>query len=379
MSRNPDPEPLRRLRFEEMVNLSKVLNAIFIAALLAIGMIAINVVRENVNYATLSVVGLFFFTAGLYWAFNAGYTRLAGSGMIGSILVVVTVNLVSYGGINDNAMIVFPLLITIAGLVLGKRAIPYFTGCILIEVSVLYWLIVIGRLKPFGGAATIMIHNFLTVMVLLLICGIVIWITMDTLERNFKKIIDSEIKLRDSYDRTITGWGKALELFDRDTEDHSQRVIDLALALARKAGLPDGELEHIKRGALLHDVGKMGVAEAVLNKPESLTAAERREVETHPLNAHKLLKDIPFLEKAMDIPVYHHEFWDGTGYPFKLAGEEIPISARIFAIVDNWDALRSDRPYRKSWPKDKVIQYLRNQKGKKFDPGLIEAFISLVE
>ena len=379
MNRNWNLKPMPQSRFEEMVDLSRILNAIFVASLLAIGMITINVIRGAVNFATLSVAGLFFFTAGLFWIYKQGYFLLTGAGMIASISVVVTINLVAAGGIHDNAVIVFPLLITVGGLVLGKRFIPYLTGLFLAETSVIYWLTVTGRINPFGGAVEIQLQSYLTVVSLLLISGVVIWITVSTLENNFRKIINSEIRLRESYDQTISGWGRALELFDRDIEGHSLRVIDLTLALAQEVGLEGADLEHIRRGALLHDVGKLGVNEEILNKPESLTGEERRQVETHPLNAHKLLKDIPFLEKAIDIPVYHHERWDGSGYPFRLAGEEIPLAARIFAIVDNWDALRSDRPYRKAWPREQVIQYLRVQAGEKFDPDLVETFIALVE
>ena len=299
--------------------------------------------------------------------------------MVVAISVVVAVNLVAEGGIHDNAMIVFPLLITIAGLVLGKRHIPFLTGLILVEITVIYRMIVTGRIAPFDGAITVTLQSYLTIIVLLLICGVVIWITVDTLERTFKRILDSERKLRESYDLTIVGWGKALELFDRETVGHSHRVLELTIALAKASGLTENELEDIRWGTLIHDIGKMGVSEALLNKPESLSGEERREIEKHPLTAHKLLKDIPFLSQAMDIPVYHHERWDGTGYPFRLAGEEIPLSARIFALVDNWDALLSDRPYRKAWPREQVIAYIRSQSGEKFDPVLVERFIDLVD
>lgn len=379
MSKNWNLKPIPRTRFEEMVKLSKVLNSIFIASMAAIAMIAINVIQEEVNLATISVAVLFFLILGLYWIYRKGFVRISCVGMLVSITVVVTINLVTNDGIHDNSMIVFPLLIAIAGLVLGKHFIPYLTGLFLVEISVLYWLTKIGWITPFNGAITVILTEYLTVFILLLICGIIIWITVDTLERNLLKIIDSETMLANSYDETIIGWGKALELFDRDTEGHSFRVIELALSVGRELGLEGVELEHIRRGALLHDIGKMGVDEKVLNKPESLTEQERRMIEKHPLNAQKLLKDIPFLERAMDIPVYHHERWDGTGYPFRLAGEEIPLAARIFALVDNWDALRSDRPYRKAWPKEQVIQYIRNQSGKKFDPELVEVFLALIE
>lgn len=370
---------VQRSRFEKMVKLSKILDAVFVTAMVTTGLISFNVIQGGLNDSSLSVIFLFLATIILYWLYRAGYYRIAGTGLIIAISGVVTFNLVIGGGIHDNAMIIFPLLITIGGLVLGKRFIPYLTGLFLLEISTIYWLTSTGRIVPFGGRITVFTHNYLTVFFLLLSSGFVIWIIVETLEKNFIRIIEAEHKLRDSYDQTLRGWGKALELFDRDTKGHSSRVRELALEMARKLDIDEDDLEHIRRGALLHDIGKMGVDEDILNKPESLTAMERLEVEKHPLNAHKLLKDIPYLAKAMEIPVYHHESWDGTGYPYQLVGEEIPISARIFALVDNWDALRSERPYRKPWPKDQVIKYLRNQSGKKFDPDLVEPFISLIE
>ncbi len=375
-----EEQPGGRVCFEEMVNLSKVLNQIFIGALVAVGLISVNSIREWWGTPnTYSVVILFLVTAGLYGIYKTGYSRVAGIGLLIAISIVVTYNLFIAGGINDNVVIVFPVLIIIAGLVLGKKSIPCLTGLFLLEVSGIYWLTVTGRIHPFRGAVTVTVQNFLTVFILLLIYGVVIWIAEDALERNFLKIIDTENRLKSTYDQTIRVWGKALELFDQETEGHSLRVVDLTLALAREIGVDESELEHIHRGILLHDIGKMGIGEAVLNKTESLSSEERIQIEKHPLNAQKMLKDIPFLEKAMAVPVYHHERWDGTGYPFQLAGEEIPLAARIFAIVDNWDALRSDRPYRKAWPKDQVIEYIKNQSGMKFDPDLVDAFLSIVD
>lgn len=372
-------KPVRKSQFEKMVRLSKVLDTVFITAIVTSGLITFNLVQTGLGNSSLSVLGLFLLTIALYGLHRSGYFRLAGTGLIVTISIVVTYNLVIGGGIHDNAMVVFPLLITTAGLILGKRFIPYLTGLFLLEISLIYWLSATGKVAPFEGQITIYIHNYLTVFMLVLISGSVIWITVFTLERNFIKIIDSENALRNSYDQTLRGWGKALELFDRETEGHSIRVSELALMLADRIGVNKEDQEHIFRGALLHDIGKMGIDEELLNKPESLSPEERMAVEKHPLNAHKLLMDIPFLAQAMEIPVYHHEQWDGKGYPFQLIGEEIPISARIFALVDNWDALLSDRPYRKAWPKEQVIRYIREQSGEKFDPALVEEFIALVE
>jgi putative nucleotidyltransferase with HDIG domain len=370
---------LERTKFEEMVNMARVLETVLVTAIVSTGIISLILLMRTPGTSAFTVFGLFLTIIFLYWLYKQGFYRIAGSGLLIAISVVISYNFYIGGGIHDNAIVVFPVLITVGGMVLGKRFIPYLTGLFLLEVSLIFWMTTKGIITPFDGAISIYFHSFITVFIILMICGIVIWITMDTLERNFLKIIDSESDLRDSYNQAIDGWGRALELFDRETEGHSKRVMDLTIEMAEIVGIKGSEIEDIRRGALLHDIGKMGIDEELLNKPESLSQAERLEVEKHPLHAHKLLKDIPFLDRAMDIPLYHHERWDGTGYPFKLSGEEIPLSARIFALVDNWDALLSDRPYRKAWPRDKVVTYIQNESGKKFDPNLVERFIDLIE
>jgi len=366
---------LERSHFEEMINLSKVLNAVFQIAIISVALISINLLGSPISNSSLSVLLLLVFLVLLFVLLRKGYYRIAGSGMIIVISVVVTYNFIIGGGINDNAMVVFPVLIILAGLVLGRRFIPYMTGLILAETSVIYFLTKAGIISPFEGRVDVYLHVYLTVIILILMTGTVIFITVLTIEKKFQQLVTSEEDLRRSYNLTIDGWGKALELFDRETEGHSQRVTDMTLGMARELDIKGDELEQIRRGALLHDIGKMGVPEETLNKKASLTQKERAMIEMHPLYAYSLLKDIRFLEKALEIPVYHHERWDGTGYPYHLSGEDIPLSARIFAIVDNWDALTSNRSYRKAWPKDKVIQYIRNESGKKFDPRLVDIFI----
>jgi putative nucleotidyltransferase with HDIG domain/PAS domain S-box-containing protein len=180
-----------------------------------------------------------------------------------------------------------------------------------------------------------------------------------------------------AYDTTLEGWSAALDLRDKETEGHSQRVTDMALQLARALGVSDGELEHVRRGALLHDIGKMGIPDSILLKPDMLTDDEWVIMRQHPRHAYELLAPIAFLRQALDIPYCHHEKWDGTGYPRKLKGDVIPLSARIFAVVDVWDALRSDRPYRPGWPEAQVLDYIRDQAGKHFEPRVVEAFLSL--
>ena len=185
-------------------------------------------------------------------------------------------------------------------------------------------------------------------------------------------------ELEQAYDTTLQGWAKALELKDKETEGHSQRVIELSLGLGQALGLRSNDLIQIRFGALLHDIGKMGIADDILNKPAALTPTERSMIEQHPVYAYKLLKDITFLEKAIVIPYYHHERWDGKGYPVGLAGEEIPLYARIFSIVDVWDALLSDRPYRKAWSKEVTIEYIRSHSGRRFDPQIVAVFLERI-
>ncbi|MCP4139272.1 MAG: HD domain-containing protein [Chloroflexi bacterium] len=191
--------------------------------------------------------------------------------------------------------------------------------------------------------------------------------------------IARQLELRSAYDATLEGWSRVLELRDEETGGHSQRVTTLVLELAQELGISGQDLDHIRRGALLHDIGKMGVPDDVLHKPSSLTDDEFEIIKQHPGFAYELLFPISFLHKALEIPYCHHEKWDGSGYPQGLKGEKIPISARIFAVVDVWDALLSDRPYRNAWPKEKGVNYIIADRGKHFDPHITDTFLQIRE
>ena len=180
-----------------------------------------------------------------------------------------------------------------------------------------------------------------------------------------------------AYDKTLEGWAKALELRDKETEGHSRRVTEMTLQMARAMGFSEAEIAHVRRGALLHDIGKMGIPDSILHKPGPLTDEEWAIMRQHPLYACNMLTPIEYLRPALDIPCYHHEKWDGTGYPQGLKGEQIPLAARIFAVVDVWDALRSERPYREAWPEEEVLEYIDDQAGSHFDPQVVEAFLHL--
>ncbi len=180
-----------------------------------------------------------------------------------------------------------------------------------------------------------------------------------------------------AYDATIEGWSRAMDLRDKETEGHTLRVTDMALRLSALMGIGDAEQVQIRRGALLHDIGKLGVPDAILLKPGKLTDEEWVIMRQHPTHAFEMLSSVEYLKPALNIPYCHHEKWDGTGYPRGLKGEEIPLAARIFAVVDVWDALSSDRHYRASWPKEKVLEYIRAESGKHFDPKVVESFLLL--
>jgi len=194
----------------------------------------------------------------------------------------------------------------------------------------------------------------------------------------FERLQRSNFDLVLAYDATIEGWSRALDLRDKETEGHTQRVTNLTVKLAQQMGITDADIVHIRRGALLHDIGKMGIPDRILLKPDKLDAEEWAIMRKHTLYANNMLSPIAYLKPALDIPLYHHEYWDGNGYPYQLQGEQIPLPARIFTVVDVWDAVTSDRPYRPAWSKEEAVKYIRDQSGKQFDPQVVDAFLKMI-
>ncbi len=197
----------------------------------------------------------------------------------------------------------------------------------------------------------------------------------------YRKLVDERANLEaaheqllSAYDATIEGWSRAMDLRDHETEGHTLRVTALAEQLAIRMGIKNEDLVYLRRGALLHDIGKLGVPDAILLKPDKLTEQEWEIMRKHPQYAYEMIQPIEYLRPALDIPHSHHEKWDGTGYPHGLKGEEIPIAARVFAIMDVWDALTSDRPYRPAWSREKALEYIHEQSGGHFDPNVVEQF-----
>jgi putative nucleotidyltransferase with HDIG domain len=203
------------------------------------------------------------------------------------------------------------------------------------------------------------------------------------LAKSFNQMVaslnESRLEILDAYDSALEGWTKALELRDKETEGHTQRVTDMTVAIAGEFGFSGAELDNIRRGALLHDIGKMGVPDYILHKPGGLSDEEWVIMKKHPLYAYEMLKQIRFLQAATDIPRYHHEHWDGGGYPYGLSGEEIPLASRIFSVVDCWDALINDRPYRAKVSDEEALRIIEHSAGRLYDPEVVRAFRNFIE
>lgn len=195
----------------------------------------------------------------------------------------------------------------------------------------------------------------------------------------YQDLTRSRVNISNAFDAIIEGWAQALELRGIEAKGHWRRVEDLSLRLAEGVGLKGTDLIDLRRGALLHDIGKMGIPDEILLKGGKLTKEERKVIGRHPLDAFELLQPIEGLQTALDIPLYHHERWDGEGYPYGIAGEDIPLPARIFAVVDVWDALLTDRPYRKAFTMAEALLHMRKQSGKHFDPAILKVFLDIQE
>ncbi|MFN8383208.1 MAG: HD-GYP domain-containing protein [Anaerolineales bacterium] len=222
------------------------------------------------------------------------------------------------------------------------------------------------------------LYNFTSIITLFGI-SFAAFITAWQFNRSLEKNETLLRELEQSYETTLDSWSRALDMRDKETEGHTQRVAELTLQTAQKMGFSKEELIHMRRGALLHDIGKLGVPDSILLKPGPLTDEETSFMRKHTQFAYELIYPIEYLRPALDIPTTHHEKWDGTGYPRGLKGEQIPLAARIFAIADVYDALTSDRPYRAAWSKEKAIQYIKEQSGSHFDPQIVPIFLQEIE
>ncbi len=294
----------------------------------------------------------------LYWANNRGAVALSGW-LFGFILLAAIPATYALQSINQ-AFLITALPIALSSFVILPGASFVFVGLVIIFYTATF----LNHPGGFDYDIFALITLFFIAVSSYLVSSILNKAISDTAH---------------AYDETIQGWAKALEMRDSETMGHSQRIVELTLLLAGKLGVRGIDLLHIRRGALLHDIGKMGIPDAILHKPGTLTEEEWVIMRKHPTYARDYLSQVSYLAPALDIPYFHHERWDGTGYPKGLKGDEIPLAARVFAIVDVWDALTSQRPYLETWTREEALAYIQEQSGRHFDPKIVDAFVELIK
>ena len=292
------------------------------------------------------------------------------------LLVVVGLNLYDGDGILDAGILAYPICIICGALLLSKRFIPVLLlGSIGSLVAIVY-LERTGHIHPTIHPAEF--TDLAPIVLLLILASLIVWVIMNNYEKNLERVKIANAELYKNYELTIGAWGKVLEYRDRETAGHSSRVVALCTKLAAALGCLEEDIEHLRNGAILHDIGKLAVPDYILLKPAALSEEEIEIMKKHPFYGKQMLSGIAFLESAIPVVYCHHEHWDGKGYPQGLKGEQIPLMARIFTIVDCWDALNSERPYRAAWPREKVISYMKDNAGLKFDPVILEKFFQIV-
>lgn len=307
---------------------------------------------------------------------SKGQFLLAASLLSILTLLVININIYEGDGVRDSGILAYPIFIMVGVLFFGRRSAPYFCLAAIASIVGIVYLEIQGFVRPTIGPTQFEI--LLPIVVLLIVAAGFIWTVVRNMEKNFERVKASEAELRSNYDLTLEAWAKVLEYRDRETEGHSRRLVELSTRLATAMGLSTEEIDHLRRGALLHDIGKLAIPDDILLKPGALNDAERRLLQQHPVYAKQMLSQIGFLQPSIDVAYSHHERWDGLGYPEGREGEEIPLSARLFAVVDQWDALTSDRPYRKAWTRETVVAYLRENAGKIYDPHIVDVFLTII-
>jgi len=367
-------------QYIRIVNTPKVLRLVTIITI--ISSVVINIAYSIYQEIDKTSFSLILLTAGsllIYWMIATDKFMVAGVSfyLLGSGILIY--NLGIGGAVFDEAIIALPLIIIFASILFGKRYVPFITIISILEIGGLYLLDDASLINPFEGRIQISLEEYMTTMIILAGLGLLMWVVVDIIETAVNRIVFSERQLEKAYDLTLRAWTKALELRGREIEGHSLRVTALSIQLGHKLGLSKEQLEQLRLGALLHDIGKMNIPESILLKPGPLTDEEWELIKKHTRVAVEIFKDISYLNDAMKVVCCHHEQLDGKGYPLNLVREDIPIEAKIFSVVDSWDVILSDRPYSSAWSDEKARSYLISQSGKKFDSEIVSALFELIE
>jgi response regulator RpfG family c-di-GMP phosphodiesterase len=316
------------------------------------------------------VIAAFLYT---FWRLNRkGWVELTAYAVIA--FSIIGVAFVAQPPYLEYIMVVFALPIGIASFII--RPSSSFHATLLAALATLTASIIWDYVPEYS----------LTAVAALFALAFMTWVIArqleDTLQKNttlYTDLQSSNLELQNAYETTLEGWSRALELRDRETEGHTQRVTELTMRVARTMAFTAEERVNIRRGALLHDIGKLGVPDHILHKRGALDESEWMIMRQHTLFAYNMIHPIEYLRPALDIPCYHHEKWDGSGYPYGLEGKQIPLAARIFAVADVYDALSSDRPYRAAWPRDRVLEHIKAGSGSHFDPEVVEIFLREIQ
>jgi len=293
------------------------------------------------------------------------------------MLIAAGFDVYNWGGLYGTGIVAYPVIVVICALFFGKRGLITFT--VLSGFSM--WVIGFMEMKQIFKPTLLDtdLADVLTLVIFILAVSILLWVILDNAEKNLLRILKKEAELTASYDLTLEGFAKAFEFRGREPKGHSQRVVELSLRLAEKMGIQGHEFETVRRGALLHDIGILSIPDRIVLKSGPLNEEEKAEMQKHPERARELLANIPYLQSCISIPYCHHENWDGTGYPRGLKGEEIPLHARLFTLVDHWEELTSDRPFRLAWLREKVLDHIQENSGRLYDPQIANVFLNLIE
>jgi hypothetical protein len=331
----------------------------------------------NLQFRTVwSVIALFamaLFCIPLLVLNSRGHLVLAAAFFCIIVLLVITVNLFDGDGVHDSGILAYPIFILLGTLFFGKRSLPIFSLAAIGSLAAIVYLEIHGYVHP--TISTIEFDILLPIVILFMIASAVTWVIVGNVEKSLERVEQSDAELRNTYALTLEAWARVLEYRDRETQGHSRRLIELSTRLGQALGLSQEDIAHLQRGALLHDIGKLAIPDYILLKPAALDESEREIIQKHPWYAKQMLSEISYLQPAIPIVYSHHERWDGQGYPDGLKGDEIPLLARIFAIVDTWDALNSERPYRRAWSTEEAIAHIKENAGTKFDPHIVEVFL----